>query len=348
MRVVFDGYWWLDGPISNRMILKEQVFAWARDFPADEIIVASPGTANRPEDLPESVQFIRMRMPPNHALFCALALPLLGMRLNSDLLISHNFAPLWRRSVVMIQDLIFMDHPEWFTRLENSYFRLMPMLARRRGVRAIASTKTESKRLEKWLHRTAIPVGLGLDSALLNGNSVPPQSLELSRGFALAVGRLNARKNLEGVIAGALSSGLVSDQHPLLVVGEPSGLPANLARGIGERESGDVVFTGRLTTSELKWCYENATVFIMMSRDEGCGLPLMEAAHFGVPVVASNIEVFRELLGDAARYADPNDVEAIGQAIRLQLEEPIVPELSVDYTWQRSVGLIREVGISID
>ena len=45
-----------------------------------------------------------------------------------------------------------------------------------------------------------------------------------------------------------------------------------------------------------------ATALVTASRDEGFGIPLVEAMGLGTPVVASDIPVFREVGGDAVRY----------------------------------------------
>jgi glycosyltransferase involved in cell wall biosynthesis len=45
----------------------------------------------------------------------------------------------------------------------------------------------------------------------------------------------------------------------------------------------------------------------MPSFVEGFGLPVIEALQLGTPVVASDLPVYRELVGDIPTYADPLD-----------------------------------------
>jgi glycosyltransferase involved in cell wall biosynthesis len=56
----------------------------------------------------------------------------------------------------------------------------------------------------------------------------------------------------------------------------------------------------------LDWLYQNSTALIAASFAEGYGLPLIEAARHGCPVLARDIPVFREVAGDFAEYFDPN------------------------------------------
>lgn len=65
----------------------------------------------------------------------------------------------------------------------------------------------------------------------------------------------------------------------------------------------------------------NALALVTASRDEGFGIPLVEAMAVGTPVVVSDIKIFREVGGTAALYADPADPSAFAQAL-LELTDP--------------------------
>ncbi|AJO76213.1 MULTISPECIES: glycosyltransferase [Pseudomonas] len=78
------------------------------------------------------------------------------------------------------------------------------------------------------------------------------------------------------------------------------------------------------------------------SLDEGLGLILQEAVMSGVPVLTSDLQVFREQLADTGRYAPVNDIDAWQHAILQALDLPardIAAEqyvaLAPDLAWQR-------------
>ncbi len=64
-----------------------------------------------------------------------------------------------------------------------------------------------------------------------------------------------------------------------------------------------------------------ARALVTASRDEGFGLPLVEAMVLGTPIVVSDIPIFREIGGDAALYAPADDGAAFAAAVR-RLEDP--------------------------
>jgi glycosyltransferase involved in cell wall biosynthesis len=62
--------------------------------------------------------------------------------------------------------------------------------------------------------------------------------------------------------------------------------------------------------SELSNWLCGASAFVYPSLQEGFGIPLVEAATLGMPILSSDIEIFRELLGDlAVSYFDPYSIE---------------------------------------
>jgi glycosyltransferase involved in cell wall biosynthesis len=70
-----------------------------------------------------------------------------------------------------------------------------------------------------------------------------------------------------------------------------------------------------LTDSELEYCYSKAKALVYPSFVEGFGLPLIEALDRGLPVLASDIPVFREIVRDYAAYFDLSDPASLYRSI---------------------------------
>ena len=67
--------------------------------------------------------------------------------------------------------------------------------------------------------------------------------------------------------------------------------------------------------AELQWAYQNCSALLFPTKNEGFGLPLVEAAHFGLPIICSDIPVFKEVAGEYADYFTVNNVNALKDAI---------------------------------
>ena len=94
----------------------------------------------------------------------------------------------------------------------------------------------------------------------------------------------------------------------------------------------------------------NATALVTASRDEGFGLPLVEAMSLGTPVVVSDIPIFREIGAEVARYFDPSDVASCVAAIRALEDEgewsrrsELARERATLFDWDRSAAKLLTV-----
>ena len=166
MRVLFDAYWWQRGPGANRTVQRELLLAWARAFPADELIVALRRDAE-PGGLPDGARVATTALWP-HALSNRWELPRIAARSGVDVTVCHNYTPASGRSLVFIHDVMFLEQPQWFSRAERGYFAPMLPWARRAAILAV-STRTEAARVLR--HAPALPepvvTGLGVPPGLL-------------------------------------------------------------------------------------------------------------------------------------------------------------------------------------
>jgi glycosyltransferase involved in cell wall biosynthesis len=96
----------------------------------------------------------------------------------------------------------------------------------------------------------------------------------------------------------------------------PDGYDA-LVRFAREEGVGDAVrLLGRVPPEEMPELYRTSTLFVFASLGESFGFPLVEALAGGVPTLALDTPIAREICGDAARYLPP-DVGAAAAALRV-------------------------------
>ena len=96
-------------------------------------------------------------------------------------------------------------------------------------------------------------------------------------------------------------------------------LPRTLIRG-GNDNTG-VEFLDYIDEEKKIELLRESAALALVSKEEGFGFPILEAFDFGLPVVASDIPVLREIGGDACMYVNPDSPESIAQGLEMVLAE---------------------------
>jgi len=69
------------------------------------------------------------------------------------------------------------------------------------------------------------------------------------------------------------------------------------------------------TDHDIEALYRHASGLLFISKGEGFGLPLVEAANHGVPIICSDLPVFREIAGDVATYVRMQDATVLAEEL---------------------------------
>ncbi len=140
--------------------------------------------------------------------------------------------------------------------------------------------------------------------------------------YILYLGLRIAHKNVEGILRSFL---LLAEEYPalkLVIAGGRYSTPDMVDRWKGDpRLEGRIVEIPDPSDDGIRRLFGGAKAFVFPSFAEGFGLPPLEAMASGVPVVCSDIAVFREVYGTAARYVDPASPRSIADGIREVLND---------------------------
>jgi len=139
--------------------------------------------------------------------------------------------------------------------------------------------------------------------------------------FLLYVGNVYPHKNLERFL---LSFKNYLKENPvslfLVLVGRMDYFFRRLKKYAEELKLSERVrFLGYVNDEELKFLYQNASLYIFPSLAEGFGLPPLEAMSQGLPVLSSNSSCLPEILGEAALYFNPRDVDDMKEKLKMAL-----------------------------
>jgi glycosyltransferase involved in cell wall biosynthesis len=233
--------------------------------------------------------------------------------------------------VVTVHDLIHLRHRN---PLARAYARRMIGRAVRKSRRVLTVSEAVKREIVTEL-------GCAEDHVLVTPNGAGPpfapsrsHSQDRSPHF-LYVGNDKPHKNVD-VVVDAIAT---IEGASLVLVG------GSFARFRGRER---VTVRGFVTDDELADLYRSAIALVMPSREEGFGLPALEAMASGCAVITSTAAALVEITGDAALHV-PADVASFRDAMRriaaeARLRETLAQrgvERARSFSWQRCADLTR-------
>lgn len=242
--------------------------------------------------------------------------------------------------VVSILDVNFLTQPGTY---ERTFVRYASW-AYRRSIRDASrlTTISEFSRAEICRHLGADPARFrviypGLDPM----PDPPPEGSPHHRPFALFLGATERHKNV-GLLLDAWS-GRSPAGLDLVIVGQPGRDHAAILERV-ERMDGRVQVRGRVDAVERERWLRHASVFLFPSRAEGFGFPPLEAMQRGVPVLSSTGGSLPEVLGDGARFFDPDDAQEVADLVEALLGDDVLradlvaggSAVAARYEWSRT------------
>jgi glycosyltransferase involved in cell wall biosynthesis len=201
---------------------------------------------------------------------------------------------------------------------------------------------------DEWLHRD--PHERGASVGL--GASAHPELQGLTtRPYFLTVANIENRKNL--LLLPQALEGLSG--FDWVFAGRAGYGSSEIMRQLQEFASRSKLrfhFLQELRTEALMQLYQGCVGVVLPSFDEGFGLPALEGASLGRPLILSNIEPFREIALDAALYFDPlHGAEALRAHVLQLLEDSALQRRlaaqaalrSQYFSWERTAKAFLEI-----
>ncbi|MBI4272236.1 glycosyltransferase family 4 protein [Candidatus Uhrbacteria bacterium] len=134
--------------------------------------------------------------------------------------------------------------------------------------------------------------------------------------YFLYVGNAYPHKNINNLLAAWKHLRTRNFPFYLTLCGQEDYFASQVRRAIIENGLQGLAFhIGSMSEPGLAWLYENAVALVAPSLSEGFGLPAVEALSYSLPVIASDIPIFHEVLGEYALYFNPHDPQAMAKSI---------------------------------
>lgn len=237
----------------------------------------------------------------------------------------------WRRIGVkcafVVYDLIPALYPQWFTRKGRGHYQkwLRSISIHADMLCCISNAVADDAR-----HWISSKFGIGddeinfrwfhLGASFGEATVEPIQSVIVRTGGGevapsrslLMVGTVEPRKGHDQVLGAAEELWRRGFDVVLVVAGRQGwNVESFAARLRAHPENGKrIVWLEDVSDGQLGWLYRNLGGLVMASMAEGFGLPLVEAMHYGMPILARDLPVFREIAGESASYfGDDNPIQ---------------------------------------
>jgi glycosyltransferase involved in cell wall biosynthesis len=238
-------------------------------------------------------------------------------------------------TVVTVHDVAFVRVPHTFSPVYRAYMRTQVRWSMSHSDRIIAMTEhakqdmiacfgTDARRIEVTYVGYEDGYGASVDSEQRNQTQ---RALDLPKRFALHVGVIEARKNIETLLRASvrpLANGLMD---AVVLVGKDGLGVQEVHRTAAELGiAHQVKFLGYVDQKHMPSVYTLASALIFPSVFEGFGVPVLEAMACGTPVIASDRASIPEVAGDAALLIDPYDADAFELALTRVLTDAVLRE----------------------
>ena len=265
-------------------------------------------------------KIIRWIFQIRYLIYKQIQLPLKILFSKADYVICPDYiAPYFTfkaKKITVVHDSLFWDYKKNYSFLWNKYFIFLINL----GINNKTQIVTTSNYSKKNLIRI-----LGSDKSIssvyqsFNFHKTSSSNYKIPENYLLHIGSFEKRKDLITLLK---AFKLVDDSNLKLVL-----VGAQIINGSSEvldqiktfiiqnKLESKVILAGYVSNEEASVLYKNARIYVFPSFDEGFGIPILEALSFSVPVICSDIDVFREIGDDFVEYFKVGDSVSLSKKI---------------------------------
>lgn len=232
-----------------------------------------------------------------------------------------------KKQIVTLHDVFHLANPQYYSRFKRWMIAPYYYFSTKYSDKILTvSYFSKSEFIKYFGKQVEDKVSVIYNGCEIKDSNILPKKTGFK--YFLFVGSIKPHKNLKNALLGFKK--LENKNYRFIIVGKKEGFITgdkevfNLVNQINS-EAESILFTGNINDQELYAWYKGASALVMPSLYEGFGLPIVEAMHFNIPIIASDIPVLREIGKDYISYFNPYDPDSIKNAMAhiIQYTPPI-------------------------
>jgi len=316
-------------------------------------ILVKPDTDNKILSETPNFHIIEIQGGP-YPLWEQYHLPKMIRKINPDILhCTSNTTPIFVSAplVLTLHDILFMQRIDFtkgtlYQRYGNLYRRLIVPRIIHKCKKIITVSGFQKKEIDAYFSLPPDRVKVIYNSFdyrfknIAHGDqlSLSRKKFNLPEKFILYLGNTHPNKNINNVLKAISLLHHETNEKISLVMPDidESFLSKILAEIDDPGLRSQIILTGYIPNSELKYVYTMASVFLYPSFYESFGIPILEAMACGTPVITSNAAAMPEIAAGAAIIIDPKEPTSLKNAMITLLSSPIQHSLYRERGLQRA------------
>lgn len=218
------------------------------------------------------------------------------------------YASRYKKILCMVLDLTPVTRPIWHGEKISNLYKENIRLLYDKNIQIISIS--DSTKRDLWANYGILPERIHV-VGLYDRFKSSKRKTDPKEKYFLFVGSLEIRKNIMGLIKGFEASNLSNLGYILNIVGG-NALGSDEVKSYAGKVAG-VNILGRVDDVELDALYEGCMALAYPSQWEGFGVPALEAANRGIPLILSDCGALPEVVGEHALYVDSANVASISE-----------------------------------
>ena len=274
-------------------------------------------------------QLIRWLFQLNYFIWKQLILPFKLLLHRPDYLICPDYvSPILSfntQKLTVIHDSLFWDYPKNYSFIWRKYFLTLINLGIDNKTQLITTSNYSKKNLLKVIKKTTLIdyIYQSFENVLDSKNNLESK-LQLPESYILHIGSFEKRKDLITLVkAFNVIKKQESNTKIKLVLAGAQVVNGNkkiikqINRYILSNDlENEVILPNYITKEDAHRYYKNALMYVFPSVDEGFGIPIIEAFSYCLPIICSDIPVFKEIGNDSVSYFKKGDSISLSEKIQ--------------------------------